>query len=596
MLTASKGYSREKLHRDVMAGMTVAAVAAPQAMAYALIAGVPVEYGIYTIIIQCFIGSLFNSQPLLSVGPTNTQSLLVASTVTFVLRHQEHLPTAEYDQIYLQLVVALSLLKGVMQLAMAVARLGGLVRYVSQSVIVGFSAGAGLLIAAGQVHWLLGFEATRTGEDWPGLIGDIQRVVRHVDEISLRSVLVGVACMAIMIIARRFSKLAPGPLIAVVAAGCATAALGWSNHELPMVTPLPDASDMLSIFRLPWELTEAPDLAADVGLQSLLGGAMALSLLGLIEAYSIGKTIAAKTGDRVNANQELFSQGLTNAASSFFQCIPGSGSFSRSALNQYAGAATSYAGLINAVVVALVFLLLAPWAKLVPMAALAAILVVVAYGLIDFHYFRRVFRSNRADSLVCVSTLLATLFLPLAYAVFVGIFLNIALFLRRASQLHMAEMVRTRSGPYEERPMSEGTGNRRVMLVQLEGDLFFGVADELEQQLNSLVQSSVRVVVFRLKRTMMMDTTVLCVLERFVRLMRRQHRHVMFCGVKPELYDTMNKFGLVRAVDEANVFQTTYGVFASAQQAMDRARELLAGSIDVEEWDRDGMDGWTYVI
>lgn len=578
---STRGYNGNTLRRDLLAGLTVSVVALPQAMAYAFIADVPMEYGVYAVIIQCFVGSLFNSQKFLSLGPTNTQSLLVASTVTRLAEGSTPL--------FLQLVIALTLLKGVIQMVMAMARLGGLVRYVSQSVIIGFTAGAGVLIAAGQVNWMLGFAVQRSKEQWPGIVGIIQRLIPQLHEIKPMSIMVGLGCLAIVIGARKIAKLAPGPLIAVVLAGLFVAFNGYTDDQLPLMPELPTAAEALHIFQLP-HLTFAQ-------VEQLFGGALALALLGLLEAYSIGKTIAAKTGQTINANQELFAQGMTNTFSSFFQCIPGSGSFARSALNHYAGAATAYAGIFNAIFVAVIFILFSRWATCIPMAALAAILMVIAWGLLDFRHFFKLCRSNRSDAAVFAITFLATLFIPLSYAVFVGIFLNLAQFIQRSSQLHLVEMVRSSAGPFVERPLVEKHGNRVVLFLQMEGDLFFGVADELRSRLTRIYQSRCRVVIFRLKRTHAIDSTVMQVMDDFAKQMSESGRYVVLCGVRDDLMDHMKQYGLVNTIGNENVFPTSYGIFASAQRALDRAQVLISGSIDASEIaDQEDLEGWSYEI
>lgn len=578
---STRGYDASKLRQDVLAGLTVSVVALPQAMAYAFIADVPMQYGVYALIIQCFIGSLFNSQKFLSLGPTNTQSLLVASTITRLAGGQ--------PELYLQLVIGLTFIKGLIQVVMAVARLGGLVRYVSQSVITGFTAGAGVLIAAGQMNWLLGFSVQRSKEHYPGIVGIIQRLLPHLNEIKPMSVIVGIGCLLIVIGARKVARLAPGPLLAVVAAGLFVAAMGYSNEQLPLMKQLPTASEALHLFQLP-QLSFAQ-------VEQLLGGALALAILGLLEAYSIGKTIASKTGQSINANQELLCQGMTNAVSSFFQCIPGSGSFARSALNHYAGAATGYAGIFNAIFVAIIFVLFSRWATFIPMASLAAILFVIAFGLLDFEYFFKLCRSNKSDATVFAITFLATLFIPLSYAVFVGIFLNLAQFIQRSSQLHIAEMVRSSAGPFVEQPLQEKHGKRTVLFLQMEGDLFFGVADELRTRLTRIHKSGSRVVIFRLKRTHAIDSTVMQVMEDFAKQMSESGRHIVLCGVRDQLMEEIRQFGLLGTIGQENVFPTSYGIFASAQRALDRAKELVGGSIDAREIaDQEDLEGWSYEI
>jgi SulP family sulfate permease len=365
--------------------------------------------------------------------------------------------------------------------------------------------------------------------------------------------------------------------MAVILAGATVWALGWDRVNLHLIGPLPHG---LPIFQNPW-----PGWGR---CEELLAGALALAIIGMIESVSIAKSIAIKTGENISANQEFFTQGLKNFVSSFWGCIPGSGSFTRSILDYAAGAQTRFAAVFNAVFVGVIFFLLAEQARFVPMAALAAVLFVIAYDLIDWHHLRLVLRSSRSDTLVCLVTLLATLLLPLEYAVFAGIFLNIGLYLRVASRLHLVQMVPTSSGPFLERPLHvEGTANEAIFL-QMEGELFFGVADELGDQLARISRSDVKLVILRLKRTHSIDATVLGVLEQFFRDIRSRGGYVLLCGLRPVLTHRLRTFGLIDLLGEDNVFQAAPGIFTSAKQALARARTILgkpisAADVDLEE-------------
>ncbi len=339
---------------------------------------------------------------------------------------------------------------------------------------------------------------------------------------------------------------------------------------MPLIRPLPPSFAHFQPPRINWALSE-----------QLFGGALALAVIGMLESVAIAKAIAAKTGETISANQEFFAQGLKNFISSFFQCIPGSGSFTRSALDYAAGAETRFAAVFNAMFVALIFFLFGSLAAYIPRATLAAVLFVIAYGLIDWRYAVRVSRSSRSDAIVCIATFLATLFAPLEYAIFTGIFLNIGLYLRQASQLHLNEMLPSPLGrPFIETPIHDSSGHKRVIFLQLEGDLFFGVADELSDRLASLAQTGVRVAIIRLKRTHSIDATALHVLEKFIETMREHDGYVILCGVKPELMQVMRKYGLLDLIGRDNVFESRGEVFESAKQALARARELTTGSID----------------
>lgn len=560
----ARRYTLHKFRRDIVAGITVSVVELPQAMAYALVAGVPPQYGIYTSVVQGIIGALLSSSEHMTTGPTNTQSLLIASAVSRIAN-----PMADPGT-YLRLVVALAMLKGLIQLAFAAARMGAMVRYVSRSVIVGLSAGAGVLIAVSQLPQVLGINMAKTQPHFAGALGQLERLLPHLHEWHGKAILVAAMSLLIVLGIRLISKMLPGALMAVVAGAILVAVMGWTGTDLRLVGALPRGFPTPAVPSISWGESE-----------SLFGGALALAILGMLESVSIAKSIAMHTGERISANQEFFAQGLKNLISSFLHCMPGSGSFTRSALDHAAGAETRFAAVFNAIFVAILFFFLGAWAKLIPLSSLGAVLMVIAYGLIDWGYLPRMLRASRSDALVCGITFAAALVMPLEYAIFLGIFLNVALYLQIASRLHVTELVASPGGPFVERPiLDKRTGEKQVIFLQLEGDLFFAIADELQDRFTAIASAPVRVVILRLKRTHSIDGTVLNVLDKFVIDMGKRGRHVLLCGVKRELMGVLKAYGLIDRIGRDNVFETGGGVFTSAKQALGRARELVGRSID----------------
>ena len=545
-------YLRANGLRDLLAGATLSVVDLPQSMAFALIAGVPPQYGIYASIVIGLAGSLFTSSRYLSAGPTNTQSLLVAAIVSRV--------TSDPD-LYLELVIGLTLIKGLLQLAFAVARMGRMVRYVSASVMTGFTAAAGVLILVEQLPPFLGLEHAPDSA-LPGALGSLAGLGPILGEINPRALAIGGAALAIMLGARRVSKIVPAPLIAVVSAAVAVAALGYGPGDLPLVAELPRGLPAFSFPEMSWPHIEA-----------LLPGALALAVLGMIESVAIAKALGQRAGQRVDADREFLAQGVANTAGGLLQCIPGSTSFTRTALLQAAGARSRWAGIFGVGFNVALFLALAPLARYIPLAALAAVLFVVAGGLVNVGRIRQIVRTSRADAAVCASTFAAAMLLPLSYAIYVGIFLNIGFYLRQAARLHLAEV--ELGATVEERPMR--ASGRDVVFLQLEGDLFFAVADELSDRLTVLASSETRAVVIRLKRTHYIDATVLFVIDEFVAAMHARGGHVLLCGVRGELSQRMGAFGLIDRIGADNVFEAMSGVFEGARRALSRARDLIAG-------------------
>jgi len=554
-----RGYDTARLRADLLAGLTVALVAIPQSMAFAQIAGVPPIYGLYTAIIGAAVGALLTSSSHLAIGPTNTMSLLVFAVIGTMAG------AAEGEKV--RVMVSLTLMAGAMQLAFALARMGQMVRYVSHSVIVGFAAGAGVLIAVGQVPAFLGIDTGQVVSHYHGVPEKIDQLLRAGDAPGLRPIVAGLLSLVTILVCRRISKLLPSYLLAVIVGGGLVWAMGWTEAQLRLVGDLPRGLPPLVLPEVSW-----------AGLEPLMGPALAIALLGMIEAYGIGKTLAGRTGQRINANQEFVCQGVTNLVGACFRCLPSTGSFSRSALNYEAGAKTKFAGLFVGGFVAVTFLILAPAARYIPMASIAAILFVVAFGLIDWRHFRKLCRSNRADAAVTLGTFAATVLIPLDYAVFVGVFLNIALYLRRARQVYITEMLENPEAPtgFIERPLHRNTADREVVFLQAEGNLFFASADELSDRLAALAAGPTKVVILRLKRTHLVDATVMDVIERFAEQMRAKGGWLILTGMRDRMVERMRAYGVIEAVGEDNVFVSDADrPFGAARSAVARAKALL---------------------
>ncbi len=571
------GYRPAALRGDLIAGLTVAMVAVPQSMAFAAIAGVPPIYGIYTAIVGTIVGGLLTSSRFLTMGPTNTMSLLISSGVIAMAVTKDRV---------IQTAIMLTLLAGLIQVCFALARMGELVRYVSHSVIVGFSAGAGVLIAVGQLPPLLGIGLSGTESRYQGVAEKVDRMIQAIalngEFVHWQAITVGSLSLAVVLICQRMSRWIPAYLLAVVAGALVVILAGWTETELALVGRLETGLPKFMAPSLDWH-----------DYRGMFAPALAIALVGMLDAYGIGKKLAARSGDRINANQEFLAVGASNLAGAFFQCIPSTGSYSRSALNHAAGAHSRFGSILGGVGVAAIFLLLAPAARHIPMASIAAILFPIAWKLIDFDYLRRIAKSNPADLLVCVGTFAATLTLALEMAVFVGIFLTIALYLQRARQLYITEMIRTPgvASGFIERPLRSGKPqglcdtdsddpvevDRVIVFLQVEGNLFFAAADDLQDRLNDLLTSEVRVVILRLKRTHLVDATIMHVIEQFARQMKSDGRSLILTGLRPRMFDRMDEYGLVNDVGRENVFVSGDEPFCAAKAAVERARQIVAG-------------------
>jgi SulP family sulfate permease len=449
-------YSLSSLRPDVIAGLTIAVILLPQGIAYALIAELPPQTGLYAAIVAAIVGALWGSSNHLQTGPTNAISLLILSTLMVVAAKG----TAEY----LILAGLMAVLAGAIQLAMGLARLGVLVNFVSHSVIVGFSSGAGILIAVQQLRYLLGLEYSSHG-----LVEAVQGVVIHLPETHLPTLALGLGTMALIILLRRLNPKLPGPLIAMVAAALAVGLLGLDEADVAVIGELPRGLPPLT--RLPvFNLRLVAQLST---------GALAVAAIGLVEAMSIARSIASQSGQRLDSNQEFVGQGLSNIAAGFFSGYPCSGSFTRSAVNYDAGGQTRMASLLSGVFVLIAMLVLAPFAAYVPRAALAGVLILTAYSMIQRDEIARIWRGARADAVIMVVTFLATLFLDLEFAVLGGILISFGVYIMKTSMPEVSSVLPDHTFRHFA-AQSDKPPCPQLAIVEVFGDLYFGAVSHVE--------------------------------------------------------------------------------------------------------------------
>jgi SulP family sulfate permease len=401
-------YDRSLLRRDVGAGLTVAAIAVPQAMAYALLAGVSPVYGLYTAIVVAALGSLFGSSAYLIHGPTNAVALVVFGVVAGV-------GTGPDDAGRLGLVALLAMLAGLIQVTLALLKLGGLARHVPAAVLVGFITGAGLLEALAQIPTILGLRLAGAGGDL--ILHRLWLTCSRGGPADVCSLAISVTTLALVVglhrLGGRLKMRLPEMLLSLVAVSALVALLG--------LTPSPGRACGLRVEGgLPTPRLPVLPPGGLGQLPAIGGGALAIALLGLVEGLAMARSLAARSGQPLDCNRQCLAEGLANLGGGFFQCLPGSGSLSRSALNYSAGAVTRLSGIIAAAAVAASLVLFAPLLRFVPPAALSAVLLWTAWHIVEPRRLWACLRS-RPDSVVLLSTALSVVFLRVEFAVFVGI-------------------------------------------------------------------------------------------------------------------------------------------------------------------------------
>jgi SulP family sulfate permease len=533
-LDSLRRYGPHEARSDLVAGLTVAAVAVPQAMAYAMVAGLPAEYGLYTAIVMTAVGALFNASRQLVNGPTNAISIAVLSVMAGV----------DGLDAKVQAAILLAFLVGAIQLGITLLRLGDLERYISHSVIVGFTAGAGALLVLDQVKNLLGMEA----------VGDVHDhfLVRFVASLTggggvhFETAAVGLATIAAVLALRWLKwrldlRLLPDLLLVVVGAALVTAWLELDARGVAVVGEIPA--------RLPSFAAPAIDAAQ---VRDFATGALAIAVLGLLEAIAMAKALAARSRQKLDMNQQCLSEALANLSGSFFQCMPGSGSLTRSAINQQAGAVTQWSGVVSGAAVALIMLAFAPYARFVPRAALAGILVVSAVRMIDWRALSYHLRTTQFDAAIVAATAISAVAISIEFCVLIGTFMSFLLTVPRAGRMLLTEFALTADGGLHER-LPEDVPCSRILVFGLEGEMFFGASAALEAHFASIeerIGPDTRVLVLRVKRARNPDAVGLTLLEDFLYRVKARGVHALLCGVRTDFAEKLDRTGITAHLGE----------------------------------------------
>ena len=461
--------TKKTLRADLFAGLTGAVIVLPQGVAFAMIAGMPPVYGLYTAIVVPIVAALFGSSMHLISGPTTAISLVVFSAIS------KYAEPGSPEFIHLAFV--LTFLAGAFQLGLGIARLGVLTNFVSHTVVVGFTAGAAILIATSQIKHALGLSIPQG----LGFVKTWRSIILQIPETNLYELGIGLGTLLTALLLRRISKKIPHLLIAMVLGSVLAFVLGGAAKGIRFVQEIPAE---LPAFEIP-ELTIT-------NFRKLSSNAFAVALLGLIEAVAIARALGTKTHQRIDGSQEFIGQGLSNVVGSFFSSYAGSGSFTRSGVNHASGAKTPISAVFAAAILAVFLLLVAPWASFLPMPAMGGIILLVAYNLIDFHNIRGISKASKKENAVLIITFLSTIFLELEFAIYIGVFLSLIFYLQRTSKPYIAIMAPDPSDPgrhfinIARKPLPECP---QLKVVRIDGSLYYGAVDHIASFLSELSQN-----------------------------------------------------------------------------------------------------------
>ncbi|RLJ67684.1 sulfate permease [Sulfurisoma sediminicola] len=529
--------NRRTAKDDLLAGITGALIVLPQGVAFATIAGLPPQYGLYAAMMPAVIGALFGSSWHLVSGPTTAISIAVFAA----LSHQADPGSAHY----IQLVLTLTFLVGVFQLVLGLARMGALVNFISHTVVIGFTAGAAILIAASQVRNFFGINIPR-GTPFYEIV---HQLVVQAGDINPWVAGVGGVTLVTGILARRYIKKIPYMIAAMIVGSIVAEILNlWIGQ---------DATGIKTVGALPAQLPplSAPDFSLDT-LRHTIGPALVITMLALTEAVSISRAIAVRSEQRIDGNQEFIGQGLSNIVGAFFSAYASSGSFNRSGVNYEAGARTPLASVFASIFLLLVLLAVAPLAAYLPNAAMAGILFLVAWGLIDFHHISHIWHTSKTESAILASTLIGTLF-NLEAGIFLGVFLSLVTFLYKSSKPEIVPVVpAVEEGAYHFVRAQGLPECPQLRIVRINGSVYFGSASYVQAVLQQIdeenpQQKSVLIAAASLVR---IDIAGGEILAQEARRRRRMGGGLYFYRLSRPNYDFLRQGGYTHDIGEGAFF------------------------------------------
>ncbi|MBI2885124.1 MAG: sulfate permease [Candidatus Omnitrophica bacterium] len=546
LFTTLRGYTREQFFSDLLAGLIVGIVSLPLAIAFAIASGVSPERGIFTAIIGGFIISVLGGSRVQIGGPTGAFVVIVAHIVQ------------QYGLVGLQIA---TLMAGVILVIMGIARFGSAIKFIPYPVIVGFTSGIALIIGSGQVKDALGLQLASVPAEFLAQWGAYRYALAHwnpwAGAVTLGSLL-------LILLWKRVSRRVPGPLVALVVA---TVVVQW--WHLPVET-------IGSRFGAIPHLLPAPTLppVSLRAIRALMPSAMTIALLAGIEALLSAVVSDGMIGGKHRSNMELVAQGVANICSPIFGGIPATGAIARTATNVHNGGRTPVAGIVHVLVLFLILLCVGRWVVLIPLPCLAAILLVVAYNMSEWHSFATLLKSPRSDVAVLLATFGLTVLVDLTVAIQVGMVLSAFLFMWRMAQVTNVEVVTSEFVDEEDVDDPNAIGTRRVPpgveVYEITGPFFFGASYKFKEAM-SIVSQAPKVRILRMRQVPAMDATGLQVLREQHHSSLKHHVPFLLSDVQAQPRIALEKSGLLSQIGEERVFSQLDDALAHARELLSRA-------------------------
>jgi SulP family sulfate permease len=544
--------------QDLVAGLTGAVAGAPQAMGFALIAGVSPVYGLYAAVVANIVGTLTASSTFMTIAPTNALSLVVFSTL-----YGSGSPKP------IEALFALTLLVGVFQLAAGLLRFGSLVRFVSNAVMTGFIAGAGTLIILGQLSNFTGYQRS---DDISGALPQFWDWLVHPGSWNTETLILGLVALGTILLLRRLHMKNISTLIGIVLSSLLALLLGWES-----VRTVGDISAIPQGFPMPVipDLSYAPDLAA---------AALAMAVLSMVQSAGITQTVPQPDGSTADINRDFIGQGLSNLAGSLFRGMPSAGSLSRTAVNISAGAETRLANLSAGVFIGLVLVAFGAAIERVILASLAAQLILAALSLFNVEHLKEVWRISWTARLTMLATYVSTLVLPLEYSIYVGVVLSLLMYVYTSSQnIELVALEPIDEHRYRRVATPRQLSDRTPLILSVHGNLYFAAVKRLETLLPSARGVDKPVVILRLRHNQYLGSTGVALLRRYANELEAQGGKLMLSGVEPEIHEQLVRCGFIDELGPENIIDARDTIFDATSQAHNEAQQFLTRSDTAEE-------------
>ena len=543
-----QNYGWKALQKDLISGIIVGIIAIPLGMAFAIASGVKPEYGIYTTIIAGILISLFGGSKFQIGGPTGAFIPILFGIVM----------TYGYEN----LLVA-GFMAGIILVLMGVFKLGSLIKYIPRPVTIGFTTGIAITIFTGQIANFLGLSGIEKKESF---IANMAEIVQQLNTVNLLSIVTAIICLITMIITPKLFPKVPGPLIGLLLSSVVASFL-YPGHVETIGTAYGEISNSLPKISFPH---------VDFGIiQQLIGPAFVIALLGGIESLLSAVVADGMTNSRHNSNKELIGQGIANMVTPLFGGIPATGAIARTATNIKSGAVSPLSGIIHGVVVLLVLIIFAPYASHIPLASLAPVLMIVAWNMSERYIFSYILKTKTSDSLVLVVTFLLTVFVDLTTAVEVGLLLAVLLFTKRmvdtgvfAQALPNLNKV---SKKVETQVVSEGHDCPQITIYNIEGPLFFGVAQTFQQTIMNTINHKPKLLLLRMGKVPFIDLTGEAHLSSIVKDFSK-HGTVLISGLGSQPEEVLRKTGLYDTIGEEHFFKHTGDAIQYSLNHLDQSK------------------------